>query len=268
VLAAAKRLVRRWLPRLTHPLLDAAFRDERRDGELDRAYRAVVARLEPDVAFDPFVMNRYYEGRRWREVVRHYLGAERLRLLDAGAGNGAIELAFNATDDLRAFSVEREWNHTASAIHATARIPFRRALADARALPFAESTFDGILCLETIEHVRDADRVGRELSRVLRPGGIVLVTTPPRWRYALAPDPHFAIRGLALLPHAWQRRIAARRGYTEAHHHVEKLFGSVSDIARLFPSCRVEEVLSRSRAPKRWFWDAILLRRIASTGTR
>ncbi|HEY5609968.1 MAG TPA: class I SAM-dependent methyltransferase [Thermoanaerobaculia bacterium] len=264
MLAAAKRLVRRWVPRLTHPLLDAAFRDEPRDAELDRTYRDVVSGLEPEVASDPFVMNRYFEGRRWREVVRHSLDTESLRLLDVGAGNGAIELAVNATADLHAFSVEREWNRTASAIHAAVQVPFRRTIADARSLPFGDGAFDGILCLETIEHVREAAQVGRELSRVLRMGGIILVTTPPRWRYALAPDPHFAIPGLALLPHAWQRSIAHRRGYTEAHHHVEKLFGSISEIARLFPACRVEEVLSRSRAPKRWFWDAILLRRIAS----
>jgi SAM-dependent methyltransferase len=262
VLNAAKRLVRRWFPRRTHPLLDHSFRNERADEQNERAYRAVIERLEPGAVSDPFIMNRHYEGRRWREVARHYLdGVSRARLLDVGAGNGAIELAFNTTPQFKVFSIERQWNQTAAALHAAAAAPFLRSIADAVKLPFPSASFDAILCIETIEHVRNAKRVGEEMVRVLRPGGIILVTTPPRWRYALAPDPHFGIRGLVLLPHAWQRRIAERRGFVEDHHHVERLFGSAPSIARLFPGCRIQSVLSRSRAPKWWFWDAIVLRK-------
>jgi hypothetical protein len=85
------------------------------------------------------------------------------------------------------------------------------------------------------------------------PGGPILLTTPPRWRYALRPDPHFGLRGLALLPPAWQRSVAARRGFAGPHHYVHRLYGSAAQVARLFPGCRLARVLSRSRAPGRWF---------------
>ena len=53
---------------------------------------------------------------------------------------------------------------------------------DASALPFANATFDALFAGEVIEHVPDALGTLREWSRVLRPGGIAIITTPNRER--------------------------------------------------------------------------------------
>lgn len=45
-------------------------------------------------------------------------------------------------------------------------------------LPFEDGTFDRVACLEGIEHVVDRHRTLRELRRVLKPGGKLLITTP------------------------------------------------------------------------------------------
>lgn len=46
------------------------------------------------------------------------------------------------------------------------------------ALPYAESTFDGAIVSEILEHIeRDVDGL-REIYRVLKPGGVVAVTVP------------------------------------------------------------------------------------------
>lgn len=50
--------------------------------------------------------------------------------------------------------------------------------ADIEALPFADAEFDGVICLDVIEHVGDPFRAARELMRVVRPGGHLLVTIP------------------------------------------------------------------------------------------
>ena len=48
--------------------------------------------------------------------------------------------------------------------------------APAGALPFAPATFDAVTCLEALEFVPDARAVLAECARVLRPGGLLLVT--------------------------------------------------------------------------------------------
>jgi ubiquinone/menaquinone biosynthesis C-methylase UbiE len=47
---------------------------------------------------------------------------------------------------------------------------------DARRLPFDDDTFDSVTCLEALEFTPSPAEVVAELVRVLRPGGVVLVT--------------------------------------------------------------------------------------------
>jgi SAM-dependent methyltransferase len=49
---------------------------------------------------------------------------------------------------------------------------------DAQMLPFADDSFDLVVCCETIEHVPDARKALREMYRVTRPGGRLFLTTP------------------------------------------------------------------------------------------
>lgn len=243
-----KQLYRRFFPRLRNALLDGSFYLAPDDTRLAAAY----ARVATD---DDFTRLRFEEGRRWRGVLAHY---GKFNVLDVGGGNGAIELAVRADPRFRAVSVEMLWNDDAR------RLGVRRVVADAAALPFRGGAFDAVTCLETIEHLRDARAAGAEVARVTREDGVLLVTTPPRWRYAIKPDPHFGIRFLALLPPRWQRAVAAKRGFAEEHHYVDRLYGSVRQIAKLFPRFALQDVLTRSRAPRRWFWDALVFRRTAS----
>ena len=58
---------------------------------------------------------------------------------------------------------------TASAVRGTAY-----------ALPFAADTFDYVVCAEVLEHLPQDSRAMAELTRVLKPGGLMAVTVP-RW---------------------------------------------------------------------------------------
>ena len=60
----------------------------------------------------------------------------------------------------------------------------RLVQADATALPFADSSFDGVICSETIEHIPHDNKVIKEIARVLRPRGVFVVTVPNLWNAA------------------------------------------------------------------------------------
>lgn len=45
-------------------------------------------------------------------------------------------------------------------------------------LPFRSASFDGVDMVEVIEHIENQSQLVREISRVLKPGGVLLVSTP------------------------------------------------------------------------------------------
>jgi SAM-dependent methyltransferase len=88
----------------------------------------------------------------------------------------------------------------------------RSAVADARSLPFADRSVDGVILGEFLEHQSDALPFLRECSRVLKPGGQLLITTP---------NPGFVSRVIKywlLAPtgtHVSERNTAAAMGYED-----------------------------------------------------
>jgi SAM-dependent methyltransferase len=56
----------------------------------------------------------------------------------------------------------------------------RTVVADMRELPFADSEFDAVLSVQSLEHVPDPDRVLAEVARVVKPAGTAVFVTPNR----------------------------------------------------------------------------------------
>lgn len=49
-------------------------------------------------------------------------------------------------------------------------------------VPLPDAQFDFVICIEVLEHVDDLDAVLNEISRLLKVGGVLLITTPFMWR--------------------------------------------------------------------------------------
>ncbi|HEX5712640.1 MAG TPA: class I SAM-dependent methyltransferase, partial [Solirubrobacterales bacterium] len=80
-------------------------------------------------------------------------------------------------------------------VSAAAKPNTRFEVADMRKLPFGDDEFDLVVSFETIEHVEDPETVLDELARVLKPGGLLVVSTPNRDVYT--PGNPFHLRELS-----------------------------------------------------------------------
>jgi SAM-dependent methyltransferase len=74
---------------------------------------------------------------------------------------------------------------------------------DAHDLPFADGSFDVVVLYEALYYLRDPERFLAECRRVLRPGGVVLISSANPERPDFNPSPHsvryFSARELAKL---------------------------------------------------------------------
>jgi SAM-dependent methyltransferase len=62
--------------------------------------------------------------------------------------------------------------------------------ASAYALPFPDGSLDWVTLVEVLEHLDDTDTLLGEVRRVLRPGGVVGLTTPHRLESGIPQDPY------------------------------------------------------------------------------
>ena len=55
------------------------------------------------------------------------------------------------------------------------------SVASAESLPFADESFDKIICSEVLEHIPDYRGVLDEIVRVLKPDGVLAISVPRSW---------------------------------------------------------------------------------------
>jgi 2-polyprenyl-6-hydroxyphenyl methylase/3-demethylubiquinone-9 3-methyltransferase len=89
-------------------------------------------------------------------------------------------------------------------------------LASATELPFATRSVDFVVSSECIEHTRDPRKAVREMLRVLRPGGVLFLTTPNLlWRWSVSLAELLGIRRFEGIEN-WLSRSALRRTIVES----------------------------------------------------
>lgn len=102
--------------------------------------------------------------------------ASTVRLLDFGCGDAACSEFFH----LRGYKVRGVDISETVIMRNRARFPeieFEQVLPDS-AVPYPDGSFDAIFSSEVIEHVYDTQFVFSEFARLLRPGGLLILTTP------------------------------------------------------------------------------------------
>ncbi|UFX43057.1 class I SAM-dependent methyltransferase [Bradyrhizobium sp. 41S5] len=101
------------------------------------------------------------------------------RWLDAGCGTGTLSRLLAARGcDVTGVDASSEMIAAARERPAD-RLTFRQIPTIAN-LPFADRSFDGVLCASVLEYVPDVAQCLAQIHRVLRPGGLLLVSIPNR----------------------------------------------------------------------------------------
>lgn len=162
------------------------------------------------------MLNKPIEVDRHLARVRRYLDPRRTdRILEIGCSRGY--LLQRVRQELAPSTIGIDLNPEAianSVIHGS-------SVMDAQSLAFEDESFDKIYSFHCIEHIPDLARAFREMDRVLKPGGRVLLVYPAE-----------PIRGLYVVPTAiilFGNALRAR----EIHLH------------KLWPS-RIERMLTRT----------------------
>src|SRR4051812_8914731 len=92
------------------------------------------------------------------------------RVLDVGAGIGQYRSLFAHCEyHAHDFAMERDTRGRYTPLDYES---------DITAIPVPDASYDVVLCTEVLEHVPDPVAAIREMSRVLRPGGRLLLSAP------------------------------------------------------------------------------------------
>lgn len=133
------------------------------------------------------------------------------RVVGIDGNGGALTVAY-AIALLQGTAAEidmRRWGFDSLFIEGRALKNVRLLQADAERLPFRTPQswpgFDAVTCVNMLDRADDPDAVLDELSRVTRPGGWLILTTPLNWRQA---DGRYweTMRDLGALREAVERR--------------------------------------------------------------
>jgi SAM-dependent methyltransferase len=122
----------------------------------------------------------HIERRLLWESIAAESGALGGRMLDVGCGDRPYAALFRHVERY----VGLEHPGAVMNVEAELRRSFERvrglidAFGDANEIPFRDASFDSCLSTEVLEHVPDPVSVAREIRRILRPGGRVLLTVP------------------------------------------------------------------------------------------
>ncbi|MBN4055367.1 class I SAM-dependent methyltransferase [bacterium AH-315-K03] len=110
-------------------------------------------------------------------------------VLDLGCGEGRHVIAAYLEQNVQAVGVDLSLQDLVRAREKFQ--PFKQmsnrnkslalSAANALQLPFADNTFDKIMCSEVLEHIPDFNGALKEIRRVLKPGGLFCASVPRAW---------------------------------------------------------------------------------------
>lgn len=106
--------------------------------------------------------------KRIRNTVLSFLTSQKPgKILDIPAGSGWLKE-----------SLGNHWNYHCADLYTEVDLPNFKQVNLNHDLPYEEQSFDYVACLEGLEHTENSHHLLREFHRVLKPGGLAIISTP------------------------------------------------------------------------------------------
>jgi SAM-dependent methyltransferase len=181
---------------------------------------------------------------------------KKLKILDVGAGHGAFtKRLFDLGYNVSACDLFPE-------IFRFEKIECKKADLT-KELPYPDNTFDLAIAVEVSEHIIDHETFFRELSRILKPGGLLLLSTPNilslksrvrflfrGFSYSFGPLDHANHDGLqhvASLTLDQYNYVAVKNGFQEATFDIDrKQSSSTWLLIFLFPFIWLNNIIKKA----------------------
>jgi ubiquinone/menaquinone biosynthesis C-methylase UbiE len=128
-------------------------------------------------------------------LAREYAKDKDVLDIASGEGFGSAILA-NTARTVIGVDISAEAVKHASVCYQIGNVEFRQG--SCTEIPLDNNSIDLVVCFETIEHVDEHKATMAEIKRVLRSGGILIISSPDKKEYSILPNYHnpFHVREL------------------------------------------------------------------------
>ena len=182
-----------------------------------RGYQYNFSQILPDAMYDR--ESREKKARTMVAVLKDFIqtDCQSLKAIDIGCSTGIITNYLSKCFG-KVIGIDIDKNAVEFAMHNFHKNNLEFTLCDSMDIKYPENTFDIAICAHVYEHVPDANRMMREIHRVLKPGGICYFAAGNRLNIK---EPHYNLLFLSIVPrhlaHAYLK--VTRKGwfYHEKH---------------------------------------------------
>ncbi|MDG1773106.1 MAG: class I SAM-dependent methyltransferase [Oceanicoccus sp.] len=153
-------------------------------------------------------------------------------ILDLGCGEGRHVISAYLQQDVTSIGVDLSVNDLRTTREKfqpffepnNTNKSFGLSAANALQLPFADNTFDKVICSEVLEHIPDFAGALKEIERVLKPGGLFCASVPRTWPEKICwyfSDAYHNVEGghLRIFEASKLKAQIEELGFTSLHKH-------------------------------------------------